>query len=200
MDEKPLRAFLAVDPPEEILREIARVEEKLRRLIRGDIRWVRPKAIHLTLKFFGDVPRAQVETISRAVGPVAASFGPFALAVGGAGVFPDAKRPRVIWLGLGGETARLAAFQKELERSLGQAGFAREEKPFRPHITLGRVRSPGLTGLAEVLEKRETYGAGAFTAPGLGLYRSELTPRGAVYTRLAEYPFGEQAGVKETSS
>jgi 2'-5' RNA ligase len=200
MDEKPVRAFLAVDPPEEILREIARAEEKLRRMIHGDIRWVRPEAIHLTLKFFGDIPRAEVETISRAVGPVAASFRSFTLEIGRAGVFPDAKRPRVIWLGLGGETARLAACQKELERSLAQAGYAREEKPFRPHLTLGRVRSQGLKGLAEVLEKKESYGAGAFSARSLGLYRSELTPGGAVYTRLAEYPFGDQAGGKETSS
>ena len=193
-DEKPIRSFLAIDPPEGVIREIARIEEKLRRLIRGDIRWVRPEAIHLTLKFFGDIGQGDVARISAAAGKSAALFGPFDLTVGGAGVFPDPKRPRVLWLGLGGETARLTAFHKELERSLDEIGFAREAKPFRAHLTLGRVRSQELTGLGEVLEKRETYAAGAFRASGLNLYQSNLTPQGAIYTRLAEYPFAGQVG------
>ena len=193
MDDKTIRSFLAIDLPEGVIREIARVEEKLRSLIRGDIRWVRPEAIHLTLKFFGDIGQNDVARISAAAGKAAALFGPFDLTVGGAGVFPDPKRPRVLWLGLGGETGRLTAFHKELERSLDEIGFAREEKPFRAHLTLGRVRGQGLTGLGEVLEKRETYGAGAFRAAGLSLYQSDLTPRGAIYTRLAECPFSGQA-------
>lgn len=192
-DEKPIRSFLAIDLPEGVIREIARVEEKLRRLIRGDIRWVRPEAIHLTLKFFGDIGQNDVARISAAAGKAAVLFGPFDLTVGGAGVFPDPKRPRVLWLGLGGETGRLAAFHKELERSLDEIGFAREEKPFRAHLTLARVRGQGLTGLGEVLEKRETYGAGTFRATGLSLYQSDLTPRGAIYTRLAECPFSGEA-------
>jgi RNA 2',3'-cyclic 3'-phosphodiesterase len=193
-DEKTIRSFLALDPPEEILREMARVQERLKKLIRGDIHWVRPEAIHLTLKFFGDIRQPDVASISAAAGKAAAGFGPFDLAIGGAGVFPDPSRPRVVWLGINGETARLAAFRKELERSLEEVGFPREERPFRPHLTLGRIRSRGLIGLAEVLEKSQTYAAGGFTASGLVLFQSDLTPRGAIYTRLAEYPFAGQAG------
>lgn len=188
--ERTIRAFLALDPPEEILAEIGRIQERLRKLIHGDLRWVRPEGIHLTLKFFGEIPENGVGSISAVAGPAAAAVNPFDLTIGGAGVFPDARRPRVFWLGMSGDVARLTAFQKGLERALGEIGFPPEERPFRPHLTLGRIKSPqGLTGLDRALEKGEAYRAGRFTASGLSLFQSDLTPRGAVYTRLAAYPF-----------
>ena len=193
--ERTIRAFLALDPPEEILREIGRIQDRLRKLIHGDLRWVRPEGIHLTLKFFGDVPENAVADISAVAGPAAAAVGPFELAIGGTGVFPDPSRPRVVWLGMNGEVAQLATFQQGLERALREIGFPPEERPFRPHLTLGRIKSPkGLTGLTEALEKEKTYTAGLFTASVLSLFQSELTPRGAVYTRLAVYPFTGQEG------
>ena len=193
--ERTIRAFLALDPPEEILREIERIQDRLRKLIRGDLRWVRPEGIHLTLKFFGDVSENAVVNISVVAGQAAAAVGSFELAIGGTGVFPDPSRPRVVYLGMNGEVARLVTFQQGLERALREIGFPPEERPFRPHLTLGRIKSPkGLTGLAEALEKEKTVTAGRFTASGLSLFQSELTPRGAVYTRLAGYPFAGQEG------
>jgi 2'-5' RNA ligase len=195
-DERTIRSFLALDPPEEILREIGRVQDKLRKLIHGDVRWVRPEAIHLTLEFFGDIPERDVANISAVVGKAAAEVRPFDLTIGGVGVFPDRyRRPRIIWLGMSGEAARLTTFQQRLERAFQGIGFPREERPFLPHLTLGRIKTPkGLTGLAEALKKGETYTAGRFTASGLGLFKSDLTPRGAIYTRLAGYPFAGQEG------
>ena len=194
-DEKTIRSFLALDPPEEILREIGRVQNRLRELIHGDVRWVRPEAIHLTLKFFGDISECDVANISAAAGKAAAEVGPFDLAIGGAGVFPDPHRPRIIWLGMSGEVARLVNFQQGMECALREIGFPQEERPFRPHLPLGRIKTPkGMTGLAKALEKGETYTAGRFTASGLGLFKSDLTPRGAIYTRLAGYPFAGQEG------
>ncbi|MCX5821781.1 MAG: RNA 2',3'-cyclic phosphodiesterase [Deltaproteobacteria bacterium] len=194
-DERMIRSFLALDPPEEILREIGRVQDSLRKLIHGDVRWLRPEAIHLTLKFFGDIPECDVANISAVAGKAAAEVRPFDLAIGGAGVFPDPHRPRIIWLGMNGEVARLVTFQQGMERALQEIGFPREERPFRPHLTLGRIKTPkGLIGLTGVLEKGETYTAGRFTASGLGLFKSDLTPRGAIYTRLAGYPFAGQEG------
>jgi RNA 2',3'-cyclic 3'-phosphodiesterase len=192
-DEQTIRCFLALDPPEEILREIGRVQDKLRKLIHGDVRWVRPEAIHLTLKFFGDISERDVANISTVAGMAAAEVGPFDLAIGGAGVFPDPHRPRIIWLGMSGDAARLVTFQKELERALQEIGFPLEERSFRPHLTLGRIKTPkGLTGLAGALEKGGTFTAGRFVASGLNLFKSDLTPRGAIYTRLATYPFTGQ--------
>jgi 2'-5' RNA ligase len=188
--ERTIRAFLALDPPEEILREIGRIQDRLRKPIHGDLHWVRPERIHLTLKFFGDISENAVVNISAVVGQAAAVVGPFELAIGGTGVFPDPSRPRVVWLGMSGEVARLVTFQQGLERALGEIGFPPEERPFRPHLTLGRIKSPkGLTGLAEALEKEKTVASGSFTASGLSLFQSDLTPRGAVYTQLAAYPF-----------
>ena len=194
-DERTIRSFLALDPPEEILREIGRVQNRLRKLIHGDVRWIRPESIHLTLKFFGDISGNDVANISAVAGKAAAEVRPFDLAIGGAGVFPDPHRPRIIWLGMNGEVARLVTFQQGMERALREIGFPPEERPFRPHLTLGRIKIPkGLIGLAGVLEKGETYTAGRFTASGLGLFKSDLTLRGAIYTRLAGYPFAGQEG------
>jgi 2'-5' RNA ligase len=190
IDNQSIRSFLALDPPEEILQEIGMVQKRLQKLLYGDIRWVRPEGIHLTLKFFGDIAENDVANIAAVVERAVEGVEPFALAISGAGVFPDQRRPRVLWLGMNGDVARLLIFQKELERSLQGIGFAPEERPFRPHLTLGRIRSPkGLTGLARVLEKGEGYAAGRFIASGLGLFQSELTPRGALYTRLKWFPF-----------
>ncbi|MHB9099886.1 MAG: RNA 2',3'-cyclic phosphodiesterase [Syntrophales bacterium] len=190
MDEKMIRAFLAIDPPEEILREIGRIQERLRKLIYGEVRWVRPEAIHLTLKFFGDIPESAIADIAAVVEKAAAAEAPLTFSIGGAGIFPDQRRPRVLWLGMDGDVPRLLRFQKEIESGLGVAGFPAEERPFRPHLTLARIKSPrGLTGLERALEKGEGYAAGQFTAAGIGLIRSELTPRGAVYTKLKWFPF-----------
>jgi 2'-5' RNA ligase len=194
-DEKKIRSFLVLDPPEEVLGEVASIQNRLRKLIDGDIRWVRPEGIHLTLKFFGELSGADVANIATVVGKAAEKEAPFALAVGGVGVFPDPHRPRVLWLGMNGDVERLLVFQRGLEQALLQAGFPREERPFRPHLTLGRIRNPkGLIGLARVLEKGEGYTAGRFIASGLSLIQSELTPGGAMYTRLKGFLFSGENG------
>ena len=189
-DDKTIRAFLAIDPPDEVIREIGAVQGRLRKLIEGDIRWVRPEGIHLTLKFFGDIFAADVANIAAAAEKAVEKEKPFSLSIGGAGVFPDPRRPRVLWLGMNGDVERLLAFQKGLDQSLHEIGFPREERPFRPHLTLGRIKTPrGLIGLARALEKGEEYTAGRFVASGLSLLQSELTPRGAIYKQLKWFPF-----------
>jgi len=194
-DEKTIRAFLAIDPPEEVLQAIGGIQGRLQRLIRGELRWLRPEAIHLTLKFFGDITESAVADIAAVVERAAAGAAPFSFVIGGAGVFPDRRRPRVLWLGMEGDVERLIGFQQRLDGELGRVGFPPEERPFRPHLTLARVKSPqGLTGLERALEKEEEYGAGKFTASGIGLIRSELTPRGGVYTRLKWFPFAGNEG------
>ena len=189
-DEKKIRSFLALDPPDEVIREIGAIQSRLRKFIEGDIRWVRPEGIHLTLKFFGDVFAADVANIATVVEKAAEEERLFSLAIGGAGVFPDPHRPRVLWLGMNGDVERLLVFQKGLDQALHEIGFLREERPFRPHLTVARIKtSRGLIGLARALEKNEEYSAGRFVASGLSLIQSELTPRGAIYTKLKWFPF-----------
>jgi len=190
-EEKSIRAFLAVDPPREVLDEIGRIQDRLRNIIQGDIRWVRPEGIHLTLKFFGSISESDVANISQAVKNNTSNVKPFTLGIRRVGAFPDVKRPRVLWLGMDGDVEILIRLQKKVDAELQNYGFGKEERSFKPHLTLARIKDPrGLIGLVKIMEKSEDYAAGSFSAGGLNLFKSDLTPKGAVYTKLAYFPFG----------
>jgi len=185
-----IRAFLAIEPPETVRQAMAVVQNRLKYCVSGAISWVRPEGIHLTLKFFGNIAETDIDRISAAVEPVAARFAPLDLQGRRVGLFPDSRRPRVIWLGLEGDVSALKALQEEADRELERYGFSREDRPFRAHLTLARIKSPrGLTGLDRIMKKSEVYEAGRFQAEGLTLFRSDLTPQGAIYSKLAGYPF-----------
>lgn len=189
-DEKAIRAFLAVDPPEEIFREIIKIQERLRKTIKGDIRWVRPEGIHLTLKFFGYVYQSDVANISLVVKNNVAGMKALTLNVRNLGAFPTVTRPRVLWLGIDGDTEALISLQAKTDTGFHEYGFKKEERPFRPHLTLARVKEPKeLVGLAEAVKKNEDYVAGSFTVNGLTLFKSDLRPTGALYTKLSDFPF-----------
>lgn len=189
-NEKPIRAFLAVDPSQEVLNEIIRIQERLKKSIQGDVRWVRPEGIHLTLKFFGNISDTDVANISAVVKNNVVIVKPFTVNVKKVGSFPDVNRPRVLWLGVDGDVDPLIRLQKEIDRGLQEYGFKKEDRPFRPHLTLARVKDPrGLIGLAKILEKSEEYVAGHFDVGGLILFKSDLTPQGAIYTKLDFFPF-----------
>jgi 2'-5' RNA ligase len=189
-DEKPIRAFLAIDLPIEVLNEIRSIQSGLSKTLQGMLRWVRPEAIHLTLKFFGDISGDDIVTISRVMEDHVNGTGLLALDVKTLGVFPDMNRPRVIWLGISGDVERLIRLQKSMDKKLHEIGFAKEERPFRPHLTLARIKEPkGLIGLAKIVENSDNYKAGHFDAGGLTLFGSQLTPKGAIYTKLAYFAF-----------
>jgi 2'-5' RNA ligase len=189
-EETSLRAFLALDLPPEIRKEIGIIQGRLKKILQGDIRWTNPKGMHLTLKFFGSIFPGQVAAICGTVEPIVAQAMPLALEVKTLGAFPGTKRPRVIWLGIQGDVEPLVGLQREIDRKLFDCGFGAEERPFRPHLTLGRVRPSGkVAGLEDVAARENDYASGSFTAGGLGLWKSDLTPRGAIYTELARFPF-----------
>jgi len=189
-DEKSIRAFLAIELPDGVLTEIGVIQTRLTKALQGAIRWVKPEGIHLTLKFFGDISERDIATISRAVKDQANGMKPFALDVKTLGVFPDLNRPRVIWLGIDGDIQPLMMFQRSLDQKLYENGFSKEDRSFRPHLTLARIKErKGLIGLAKVVERKDNYMAGHFNAGELTLFRSQLTPAGAVYTKLACFPF-----------
>ena len=191
-DEKAIRAFLAVDPPEEIFREIIGIQERLKKTIKGDIRWVRPEGIHLTLKFFGYVYQSDVANISLVVKNNVAYMKTLMLNVRNVGAFPTTTRPRVLWLGIDGDTDPLISLQAEMDTGFQEYGFKKEDRPFRPHLTLARVKEPkGLIGLAEAVKKNGDYVAGSFSVSGLTLFKSDLKPTGAIYTKLSYFPFPE---------
>src|SRR5512145_1575211 len=191
-DEKNIRAFLALEIPEDILNTVSRLQEKLKREISGRISWTRPQAQHLTLKFFGDVSLDDVQKISAAVQKRVASGLSLNLKIEKLGVFPDARKPRVLWCGIAGDVVRLSALQKQLDTDFADAGFPAEDRPFQAHLTLGRMKDPrGVTGISEVLTKHGAFSAGGFLSQEVVLFQSRLTPQGAVYTKLAVFPSKE---------
>lgn len=187
--EKNIRAFLAIEPPEDILQAMSRLQEKLKREVSGRISWTRPEGWHLTLKFFGDVSMEDVEKISSAVQNRVASGLSLNLKLEKLGVFPDARRPRVLWCGTAGDVSQLSVLQKQLDTDFDALGFPNEDRPFRAHVTLARMKDPrGVTGLGEALAKHGAFAAGEFVCRELVLFQSRLTPQGAIYTKLAVFP------------
>jgi len=185
-----IRSFIAIEIPPSLKSRMEEVQEELRRA-EADVKWVRPEGIHLTLKFLGSIRREDVEKISVALGPVAASIAPFEIRILGLGCFPHARNPRVVWLGVDRGRDPLASLHLAIEQKMADLSLPPEERPFSPHLTLGRVRSPrGRVGLARALEMNRGAEIGSFQAREVILFRSELRPSGAVYTKLGEFPLG----------
>jgi len=185
-----IRAFIAISLPESVLRAMGEAQETLRTLGRG-IRWVRKEGIHLTLKFLGDVEADRVDSIHMAMERAAKGMSPFVLSGDGLGVFPDLRRPRVIWIGLSGDRQVLLALQTDLESQLKGLGFPKEKRPFKGHLTLGRVKGRLNGGeLRRALEALGSFQTEAFTVQSLALFQSTLRPQGAIYTKLAQVSLG----------
>ena len=191
---KNIRAFLAIEPPDDILSAVIGLQEKLRRVIKGKIAWTRAGSQHITLKFFGDVPTEDIDAIGRSVQNRLQAGWSVNLKIAGLGLFPDARKPRVLWCAAAGDVAKLAALQKQLDNDFAPLGFAPETRPFRPHLTLARIREPQtVRGLNEALEGQADFFTGQFNVHELILFQSRLRPEGAVYTKLAAFPL-EPAG------
>jgi len=189
--EKNIRAFLAIEPTEEVLRLVCRLQEKLKRELIGRISWTRPDGQHLTLKFFGDISVDDVDAIGRIVQGRLQTGGIFQLRIESLGVFPNAKKPRVLWCGTKGDVEKLAALQNQLEEDFTRIGFPKEDRPFRAHLTLGRIKDPqSVSGLDDALSRYAAFSAGEFSARDLILFQSHLTPHGAIYHKLVTFPLG----------
>lgn len=179
-----LRTFIAFKLPEKIVVAIGNVQERLKPYGFG-VRWVKPENIHLTLKFLGNTQKSDTETIGEAIYESAKSFVPISLTAKGIGAFPGIQRPRVIWVGISGQLTTLQELQTALDEKLEFMGFPREKRPFKGHLTLGRVKGriePKRFHAA--LRDAGAFEPESFVVDTLVLYQSELKPTGAVYTSL----------------
>lgn len=179
-----IRSFLAIELPSAIAKGIERVQYDLKQS-HADVRWVESNRIHLTLKFFGDIEEEACDGIMDAVGKAATDVKSFTLTIKGLGGFPRWKNPRVVWLGVEDGNGVLKPLYGAIEQYLGKIGYPREEREFKPHLTLGRVRSP--KGKPELLKRMEGFlhvELGEFRVERLVLFKSDLRPTGPVYTEL----------------
>ncbi len=179
-----MRTFIAIEMTSEIKAGMKELQDKLR-ASGADVAWTRPDGVHLTLKFLGEVDAATVDSLGAALEDAVKGFAPLTLYVRGTGVFPTPKSPRVVWLGLEGGLDALAALYEKVEAVCERLGFRREGRPFKPHVTLGRVKSlRGRESLMKALAGFEKVELGTIEADVVSVMKSELRPSGAVYTEM----------------
>ncbi len=186
-----IRTFVAIELSQEVKDGLGRLQDRLKdQLPERSVRWVRPGGIHLTLKFLGDVPSPRITSVSQAVDTVCRSFQAFGIELAGLGCFPNVRRPRVVWVGVREPTGTLARLQKAVEGALAELGFEPEDRPFSPHLTLGRVQRKvskhDLQRLSKVVAHSDVGLVGRMAVASVSVMRSQLRPSGAVYTALAQ--------------
>jgi len=188
-----VRTFIAIVLGREVHEALGEVIGRLRACPGGEAgRWVKPESIHLTLKFLGDVPATKLEAVYAAVQRACATVPPFEMYVEGVGCFPNVRKPRVVWAGVREETGRLAALQKAVEREMAKEGFAPEERPFTPHLTLARIKERADRAEIEALGSAVSQERFALATPvgvkEVYVMKSDLRPEGAIYTPLFRAP------------
>jgi RNA 2',3'-cyclic 3'-phosphodiesterase len=188
-----LRTFVAIDLPVAVQEALDSFEKELQKA-QAPIAWIKPERIHLTLKFLGDVAPERIPEIQKSLEDAAGAVSPFRLQPSGCGAFPTVKQMRVIWVGLKGDGGALNKLQQRVEVAMAELGFKREDRPFRPHLTVGRVKGrQHLRSLQELLIARQDFDAEAFDVAELVLYKSELRPEGARYTPLFRRTLNREA-------
>lgn len=187
------RLFIAIELPPSVLAQLTDVQDHFKkRTPPRTVRWVNPDGIHLTLKFLGDVPVTKRDSLEEALAKAVEGHTPFTLSTGSLGCFPNANRPRVAWIGLQNQIEALAALRDAVERLIAPLGYPAEDRPFSPHLTLGRVRREArrddIQKLGDLIANSPPPTAQRWQVTGVSLIRSELKPTGAVYTALFHAP------------
>ncbi len=186
---EPVRAFIAIELPDSVKSTLSQLQDNLKQSGSAPVKWVDPHSVHLTLKFLGNIEAGTVPEVTKAISEAARGIAPLRLELGEPGVFPNLRAPRVVWVGLGGETATLSVIQENIENALIPFGFSPERRAFSPHLTLGRVRERSSPDerrrLGEAVASLKVDTKLSFTVDSLSLMRSRLTPEGALYSRLS---------------
>jgi 2'-5' RNA ligase len=190
-----VRTFIAIELPPQVRAHLADCQQRLQRA-GGDVRWVRPDIIHLTLVFLGDVPADMLADLEAAVREAAAPFGVLTMRVQGAGRFPPRGLPRTIWIGIEDVSGGLAKLQAAIARATAAFAEKEEDRAYTPHLTLGRVKSPrGGRDLAGAIDAMAGTTGPSFEAREVTIFRSDLSPQGPTYTPLAQVPLSKKEGV-----
>ena len=185
-----MRCFLAIELPAAVRDCLADLQRRLSPLDRV-VRWTQVDHIHLTVKFLGEVPDADVPKVCQAATRVARDYAPFELQVRGAGCFPPRGPARIVWAGLANLPTPLVDYHKACEQAYAELGFAPENRPFHPHLTIGRVRDQrGSQRIRPVVDAESQFDGGRFAVDELVMFQSILDRSGPTYTALARIHLG----------
>ena len=186
-----IRAFIAVDLDDPVIEKVCNVVEILKSRI-TEIRWLRKENLHLTLKFLGNIAESQVEPITAALRHPLGLFSPCTISAKGLGVFPDFRRPKILWVGLTGN--QLVQLTAEIESALMPIGFTPENRAFTPHLTIGRWRegSRPAKNLRQEIDSLNDFEFGACAVRQIVLFQSVLKPEGASYSELRTIQLGTE--------
>jgi len=186
-----IRAFVALAISADVRRAAAGVIDDLRGA-GAAVKWVEPQNLHVTLKFLGDVDDGEIHHVCHAVEQAAAQAAPFGFEVRGAGAFPDTRRPRTVWLGIGQGGPEIVALNARIEPALTKLGFPKEARRFQPHLTIGRIRrgGPGVAELGTRIAARGDLPLGRTHVAEVIVFSSRLGRSGPTYEALARAPLG----------
>lgn len=178
-----IRTFIALELTSEVQESLGWIQDELRKAD-ADVKWVNPQGIHLTLKFLGDVSRQLLEEIKKVIEELAKKHQGFELNISRVGAFPKIEYPRVIWVGMEAGSEQAVKLAEDLEQRLIHFGFAKEKRPFKAHLTLGRVRSPRNRNQLKTLLQSVSVSQTTMLSEKITLFKSTLTPKGAIYEPL----------------
>ena len=185
-----MRCFIAINIDEQIKKSLDTLQNELRDkadVRKGDVKWVNPEAMHLTLKFLGEIRDEQAVEVCNITRDVASRHRSFDVDVETVGCF-GGRSARVLWIGAGLNCDELLQLQEDLERQLESAGWPREARKFSAHLTLCRIRNTKAGfKLAQMVREYENLQLGSMPADSVTVYQSELTPQGPIYTPLGNY-------------
>ncbi len=191
MQPESIRCFVAVEMPESIQDLLTEIQEAFRPKIER-ASWTRPRNIHLTLKFLGEVENNSVNQIDVSLHRTAGQQKPFSIEIGGVGAFPNLVQPRVLWVGIKRGTIQLSTLASTIDDELVKLGFPNENR-FHPHLTLARLKNQvNLSTYSKLFKKFETIEGALLTVDKITLVKSELRPSGAVYTPIQNYQLGRE--------
>ena len=189
--KRTVRTFVAVEINADIRSAAETLIEGLRKAP-ADVKWVEPQNMHLTLKFLGEVHSKEIPRVCEAVAKGASKVQPFEFELSGAGAFPNAGRPRTLWIGAGSGEEAMVALHGHVEDALAKLGYRKEHRRFHPHLTIGRVRrgGPGVTELGGLVQQHADLPAGRIAVARVVVFSSELQRGGPIYQSLGRAKLG----------
>jgi 2'-5' RNA ligase len=187
-----VRAFFAAELSPDARERAGEAIELLRAALAGDVRWVDPDNLHLTVKFLGNVEPDRLPKLAERVGAKLMRESPFEVELAGLGAFPSARAARVVWLGVVAGASPLARLARKADAAAGRLGLPRDRRPYRAHLTLGRLRSPARVPLERVVPPEPV----SFPVAEVVLFESRLSPSGSTYVPLARLPLGGEAAAE----